>query len=106
MSPRDFGRRESRLLKLYTNCQLQMSPQAFYAKYNVSHATLAKIAGCSVATVDRWFSRGKHRRSAMPIHQRRLAEMDLWLETFEQIPEPLRQRLCPPPPSDEQNLSP
>jgi hypothetical protein len=106
MSLRNFGRRELRLLRLYTHCQLAMSPQNFYAKYDVSHGTIAKIAGCSVPTVDRWFSNGKNRRSPSSIHLRRLAEMDLLLESFEQIPSPLRQRFCPTQRSDDQNLSP
>ncbi|HEY9625918.1 MAG TPA: helix-turn-helix domain-containing protein [Coleofasciculaceae cyanobacterium] len=106
MSLRDFGRRELTLLRLYIDCQLAMSPQDFYAKYNVSHSTIAKIAGCSVPTVDRWFSTGRSRRAPSPIHLRRLAEMDILLESFEQIPAPLRQRLCPPQHLDNQNLSP
>jgi len=106
MSLRNFGRRELTLLRLYTHCQLAMSPQDFYAKYNVSHSTIARIAGCSVPTVDRWFSTGRSRRAPSPIHLRRLAEMDLLLESFEQLPVPLRQRLCPPQHLDDQNLSP
>lgn len=106
MNLRNFGRRELRLLRLYTHCQLAMSPQDFHVKYDVSHSTLAKIAGCSVPTVDRWFSSGRNRRSPSSIHLRRLAEMDLLLESFEQIPSSLRQRLCSTQRSDDQNLSP
>jgi hypothetical protein len=96
MSLRDLSPRELRLLRLYTHCQLGMSPQAFYAKWNVTHAQIARICRCSEPTVDRWFSQGRGSRSPQPPHLRRLAEMDLLWELYEQIPPPLRHRLCPP----------
>ncbi|MEB3355137.1 MAG: helix-turn-helix transcriptional regulator [Synechococcales bacterium] len=98
---RDFTQRETALLRLYASCQLQLSPQEFYAKWDVTHRQMAQICRCSVSTVDRWFSHGTGHRSPDPIHLRRLAEMDFLLECYEQIPLPLRQRLCPRPPFPE-----
>ncbi|HEY9697118.1 MAG TPA: helix-turn-helix transcriptional regulator [Trichocoleus sp.] len=94
MSLRELRQRELRLLRFYTCCQFGMTPQAFYAKWNVSHAQIALICGCSQSTVDRWFSQGTNRRSPSAIHLRRLAEMDLLWECYEAIPLALRQRIC------------
>jgi len=105
MSLRDFASRERILFRLYTSCQLGLSPQEFYAKWNVTHAQMAQICRCSIPTVDRWFSQGIGHRSPEPIHLRRLAEMDFLLECYEQIPLPLRERLCPQSPPME-DLSP
>jgi hypothetical protein len=96
MSLQDLGVRELALLRLYSRCQLGMSPQDFYAKWNVTHAQMARICGCSEPTVDRWFSKGRGSRSPEPIHLRRLAEMDLLWEFYEQIPVDLWERFCPP----------
>lgn len=106
MSPKDLGTREHTLLNLYYTCQLGMTPTAFYAKWNVTHAQIARICGCSESTVDRWFSGGKSHRLPAPIHLRRLAEMDFLWETYEEIPASLRRRLCRPQNLTDQNLAP
>lgn len=92
---KDLGARERALLNLYVNCQLQMAPADFYARWNVTHAQMAQICGCSESTVDRWFLRGAGHQPAKPLYQRRLAEIDLLWECYEQIPSDLQQRLCP-----------
>ena len=33
MNPQILGQREIKLLQLYCGCQLEMSPQAFYARF-------------------------------------------------------------------------
>jgi len=106
MSLRNLEQRELLLLRLYTNCQLKMSHRDSYAKWNVTHAQMAQICGCLEPTVDRWFAGESNYRSPAPVYLRRLAEMDLLWEFYEQIPLPLRQWLCPPPRSNSQNLSP
>jgi hypothetical protein len=106
MSLRELGQRERVLLRLYSRCQLGMSPRDFYAKWNVTHAQMAQICCCSQPTVDRWFSRGSTHRSPDPLHCRRLAEMDLLWELYEQIPATLREQFCPPQHPSNQNLSP
>lgn len=64
----------------------------FYRKWNVTHRQLATICGCSLATVERWF--GTQRQVPESIYTRRLAEMDLIWELWEQIPAEIRERLC------------
>jgi uncharacterized membrane protein len=93
----ELGPRERSLLRLYVNCQLEMSHTDFYAKWNVSHATMARICQCSESTVNHWFSQGKRHQEPQPIHRRRLAEMDILWEHYEEIPPALRQRICSSP---------
>jgi hypothetical protein len=97
MTPQELGRRELALLELYCNCQFSMTPQAFYARWGVNQATIARIAGTSISTVSKWFSQGKSRRRPEPIHCRRLAEMHFLWEEYERMPPQLRQQLCPMP---------
>jgi hypothetical protein len=97
MSLRDLGRREIALLRLYTDCQFQMSPRAFSAKWNVTRLQMARICGCSVSTADRWYARPTNYRAPAPIYQRRLAEMDFLWERWDEISPALKERFCPPP---------
>jgi len=96
MSPRRLGTREVALLQLYAQCQWQMDPKTFYAKWDVTHAQIAMICGCSESTVDRWFSL-THPRLPDPMYLRRLAEMDFLWEYYEAIPPALRYHICRPP---------
>ena len=91
----ELGPREVRLLQLYCGCQLGMTPQAFYARWGVTHAQIAQICGVSEPTVDRWFAQGKTRRLADARQRRKLAEMHFLWEEYERIPLRLRRRLCP-----------
>ena len=90
---RDIGSREQVLLKLYSNCSLSMDVFEFYRKWNVTQQQIATICGCSLATVERWF--GNQRQAPELVYTRRLAEMDLIWELWDEIPEVLKQRLCP-----------
>lgn len=89
---RQIGVRELALLELYSNCQLSMDVFAFYQKRNVTQRQMAQICGCSVATVERWFS--SQRQDPEQIYLRRLAEMDFVWEMWEQLPTEIRGRLC------------
>jgi len=89
-----LGQREQTLLSLYLNCQFGMSPIAFYAKWNITHAQMAKICGCSESTVDRWFLQGRSFRQPEPIYLRRLAEVNFLWEHYDEIPDALRRHLC------------
>jgi hypothetical protein len=40
MNPRPLGEREQNLLQLYSHCQLGMTPQRFYSKWQVSQERL------------------------------------------------------------------
>ena len=94
MNPQDLGQRELKLLQLYCGCQFGMTPHAFYARWGVTHAQMAQICGVSEPTVNRWFSRGKTRRSAGATHCKRLAEMNFIWEQYERIPTQWRQQIC------------
>lgn len=96
-NPQRLGARELAIFNLYTNCQLSMSPQDFYNKWNVTHAQIAQICGCSTTTVDRWFTTSALQTFPGPDYMRKLAEIDFLWEHYEQIPPELRDRLCPPP---------
>jgi hypothetical protein len=93
---RELGMREVNLLRLYTRCTFGMTPQAFQAKWNVTHAQMAQICRCSISTVDRWFAGDRLYRPTSAIYLRRLAEMDLLWESYEDIPLALWQRVCTP----------
>lgn len=98
MNPRPLGEREQNLLLLYTHCQLEMTPQRFYSKWQVSQEEIASICSRSISTVRNWFRSGQNYRAPLPIDLRHLALMDFLLENWEKIPEELRNQLCPSSP--------
>jgi len=93
--PRPLGSREITLLKLYSNCQLGMTPQAFSIKWFVNRKQLSQICRCSIATANRWFLRENSTPPELH-HLHALALMDFLLENYEKIPQSLKQKLCPP----------
>ncbi len=94
MSPRPLTAHEQRLINRYSYCQLGMTPQAFYAKWQVSQEEMAAICDRSVSTVSRWFHKGRSYRRPSPVDLRHLALMDFLLDHFDQIPADLRNALC------------
>ena len=94
MSPRPLNPQEQRLIDRYSHCQLGMTPQQFYAKWQVSQAAIATLCNRSPSTVQRWFSRGEHYRRPTLMDMRHLALVDFLLEHFSEIPEPLWALLC------------
>ncbi|NEQ46963.1 MAG: helix-turn-helix domain-containing protein [Leptolyngbya sp. SIOISBB] len=94
-TPRPLTPREQNLLDRYSQCQLGMTPQAFYTKWQVSQEEIATICSRSVSTVRRWFHKGRSYRRPTIVDLRHLALMDFLLDHFEQIPENLREALCP-----------
>jgi hypothetical protein len=54
------------LRKLQSNL---MSPQDFYAKWDVTHKQIASICFCCDNTVDNWFVRTSKRREPSLIHK-------------------------------------
>ncbi|NEO98718.1 MAG: helix-turn-helix domain-containing protein [Symploca sp. SIO1C4] len=90
-----LGARELNLISLYSYCQLGMTPQRFYSKWEVTHEQIALICSRSISTVRGWFRRGSSYRRPTPNDLRHLALMDFLLEHFEEIPEELWQLLCP-----------
>jgi hypothetical protein len=95
MNPRPLGERERNLLQLYSYCQLGMEPQDFYSKWEVSQEEIASLCSRSISTVRSWFRTGQNYRSPLPIDLYHLALMDFLLEHWEDIPEELRNQLCP-----------
>lgn len=91
-SNRSLRDRELALLTLYRNCQLSMNVFESYRKWDVTQRQIAIICGCSPATVGRWF--GSPHQEPEPIYTRRLVEMNLIWELWEQIPAEIRERLC------------
>lgn len=96
MNPRSLTERERNLIQLYSYCQLGMTPQKFYAKWDVEQEAIALICSRSMSTVRRWFRRGHSYRRPMPTDLRHLAIMDFLLEHYEEIPGELRNLICPP----------
>ncbi|MEO0983982.1 MAG: helix-turn-helix domain-containing protein [Cyanobacteria bacterium J06639_14] len=94
-TPRPLTPREQHLLDRYSQCQLGMTPQTFYAKWQVSQEEMAAICSRSVSTVRRWFHKGRSYRRPTMVDLRHLALMDFLFDHFDQIPENLREALCP-----------
>ncbi|MEM9219162.1 MAG: helix-turn-helix domain-containing protein [Cyanobacteria bacterium P01_F01_bin.150] len=95
MNPRPLNARNQRLLDWYSYCQLSMTPQSFYAKWQVSQEDIAAICSRSVSTVRRWFGQGESYRRPSAIDLRHLALADFLLDHFDELPEELQQALCP-----------
>lgn len=93
-TPRPITDREQRIIQLYANCELGMTPQQFYALWDVPQFTIALICSRSVSTVRRWFAIGNKHRHPQQQDLRHLALMNFLLEHFEAIPPELRQHLC------------
>jgi hypothetical protein len=94
MSPRPLSPREQNLVERYSYCQLGMTPQRFYAKWQVSQEEMAAICSRSVSTVRRWFRKGRSYRRPTEVDLRHLAMMDFLLDHFDEIPVDLRSILC------------
>ncbi len=94
MSPRPLSPREQNLIEQYSYCQLGMTPQRFYAKWQVSQEEMAAICARSVSTVRRWFRKGRSYRRPTEVDLRHLAMMDFLLDHFDEIPMDLRRTLC------------
>jgi hypothetical protein len=93
-NPRPLGERELRLIELFCNCRLEMTPRQFYEKWGVTYAQIAQLCRCDITTVNRWFQRGHHYQPPRHYHKWYLALADVFLECYEDIPETLLNRLC------------
>ena len=92
--PRPIGPRELRLIEQFANCQVEMTPKEFYGKWAVTYAQMAQLCHCDIATVSRWFTRGRNERASRPYHRWYLGLADIMLESYEDIPTTLLNRLC------------
>jgi hypothetical protein len=94
VKPRPLTERERNLINWYGYCSVGMTPQQFYAKWQVNYELLAFICSCSVSTVRGWFQRGRNYRRPRPSDLRHLALMDFLLEHYEELPPELLNLLC------------
>lgn len=67
MNPRPRSPQEQHLLDQYSYCQLGMTLQRFYAKWQVSQEDMAAICSRSVSTVRDWFRKGRSYRRPTPV---------------------------------------
>jgi hypothetical protein len=93
---RPLNERQLYLIQLYSYCQLGMTPQQFISKWSTTHEQIALVCNRSVSNVHFWFVREPNRRRPTSDDLRHLALMDFLLEHFEDIPEEVRNLLCPP----------
>lgn len=93
-NPRRLGQRELRLIELFANCRAEMTPGEFYSKWGVTYAQIAQLCRCDIATVSRWFGRGRNFHPPRHYHKWYLTLADVFLESYEDIPETLLNRLC------------
>ena len=93
---RPITQRELELIKLYSYCQLGMTPQNFLSKWGLNYAQVAQICDRSVPTVGSWFAQGRSYRRPTKVDLRHLALMDFLLEHYDDIPAQLKDLLCPP----------
>ncbi|MBD2298834.1 hypothetical protein [Nostoc sp. FACHB-190] len=91
---RRISAREQRLILLYSNWELSMTPAQFYAKWSVSYELIALICSRSDSTVRGWFRSSSNRRYPTHNDLLHLALMDFFLEHFEEIPEQVLHWLC------------
>lgn len=94
MNPRPLTERERLLIERYGYCQLGMTPQQFYSKWQVSQEAIAIICSRSLSTVRCWFRKGRSYRRPTSTDLRHLALMDFLLDHFEQLPPNLMTTLC------------
>lgn len=92
--PRKLQPRDQQLITLYSQCELGMTPQQFYRKWDVTYEQIAEICDRSLATVRRWFKHGPYYRRPTSADLRHLALMDFLLEHFEEIPSSIKKQLC------------
>ncbi len=94
--PRPLTQQEIHPIQRYSYCQFGMRPRQFQAKWEVNYELIATICDRSISTVRRWFVRGSNYLRPNPSDLRHLAIVDFLLEHLEEIPEVLRNLLCPP----------
>jgi hypothetical protein len=67
------SRRHWELFKVDSQSRVLMEPEEFIAIWEIDHAGLAKLTGCSLATVRGWFTNGRSHRDPKPWHKAQLA---------------------------------
>ncbi|MBD1838875.1 helix-turn-helix domain-containing protein [Coleofasciculus sp. FACHB-501] len=87
--------RQRQLIQNYAYSQMQMTPQDFLCKWELTYEEVSLICSRSPGTVSSWFSpQKKHRPTRNDM--RHLALLNFLLENYESIPEDIINLLCPP----------
>lgn len=94
MTPLPLTAQQQTLIDLYGYCSLGMTPQQFYAKWQVTYEEMAFICSCSASRVRKWFGRGRNYRRPKSTDLRHLALMDFLLEHYQEIPPEVLNLLC------------
>ncbi len=92
---RPLTERERTLIRTYSYCQLQMTPQQFLSKWDLNYDEISLICDRSISTVSFWFSHGRNHRRPTRDDMRHLALVDFLLEHFEEIPLEIKNLFCP-----------
>ena len=92
--PRRLGQREIDLIEQLAQCELEMTPRQFEAKWDVDRSQIAALCHCSLGNVKRWFKTGADYSPPTKYHRRYLALADLFLEHFENLPPEIQQLIC------------
>lgn len=98
---RSLSGRKLELYFRFSNCRLQMSPEAFRAKHGASNLQIARIARVAESTADRWFFETATRTSPKLAQLFLLGLMDWLLDHDDAIARELWDSLCvsrPTPP--------
>lgn len=87
------GRQQWKALDSVFQACSQMEPSEFRKLYpGISRKQLARIAGCSIDTVDHWFMSGQNYRKPTEYHKLRLA-IAHWIWTQDQSQPPVFEEL-------------
>lgn len=92
--PRRLGQREIDLIHKLAQCELEMTPRQFEAKWDVDRSQIAALCHCSLGNVKRWFKTGSDYSPPTRYHRRYLALSDVFLEHFENLPPEIQQLIC------------
>ncbi|MEW6497348.1 MAG: helix-turn-helix domain-containing protein [Cyanobacteriota bacterium] len=95
MAPKPLTERQRQLIQNYSYCRLQMTPQQFRNKWELTYEEISLICDRSPGTVNSWFSSQKKNRPTRD-DLRHLALINFLLENYESISEDIINLLCPP----------
>lgn len=91
--PISLNQQQRQLLNQFSQARLEMTPQAFLAKWDVNQTQLAIITNRSRSAVKKWFSRGNNYREAGVYTCLRLGLANWLLENTNELSESLLSSL-------------
>ena len=93
-NPQPLSLIQERRLRAFIYAQPALTLIQFLSKWQVSQEFVAELCRCDVRTVKRWRRQGRN-YEAPQHYQWYLALADLILEHFDDLPEALKNLLCP-----------